>query len=273
MKAYALAAVVFLTGCTAQQLPRLSSLTVESLGRIGASALPIGPEKEREIGSGIAATVIGRYGLVEDPELNRYVNLVGQTIAQEASRRSEVEYRFGVLATDDVNAFAAPGGYVLVTRGALALMSSEAELAGVLAHEVGHVDQQHVLTEIRRASVLQTTKDESNLRGPLLDQVTNLGTSALFTGLGRGDEMEADSLGALYAAAAGYRPDGLATFLARLETNPAGGSLYARLREIRATHPPAAERIEALRRQLPALGTSAGSDAAQRFRRFVPAGR
>ncbi len=129
-----------------------ASMPISGAGlvNIGAAALPIGPEKEKEIGFGIAATVIGRYHMVNDPALTHYVNLVGQAVAQQSIRGDEIQFHFGVLDTDDVNAFAAPGGFILVTRGALALMDNEAELAGVLAHEVGHVDQKHVLKEIRR---------------------------------------------------------------------------------------------------------------------------
>ncbi|NIP79133.1 MAG: M48 family metalloprotease [Gemmatimonadetes bacterium] len=245
----------------------------EGLINIGASALPIGPEKEAEIGFGIAATVVGRYHLVEDAELHRYVNLVGQSVAQQSIRGSEVQFSFGVLDTDDVNAFAAPGGYILITRGALGLMESEADLAGVLAHEVGHVDQKHVLDEIRRSSVFETVQEESELEGPLLDQIAELGGSLLFMpGLSREDEMEADSLGVLYAAATGYRPDGILNFLQRLhdaEQNEAAG-----VREWMATHPSTRDRIDAVARQLarPGIDRAAGQEVEERFRRFVRGG-
>ena len=245
--------------------------SVQGLGRIGEQALPIGPDAERGIGFGIAATVAGRYHLVSDDALTRYVNLVGLSVAEQSVRAGEVSFRFGVLDTDDVNAFAAPGGYVLITRGALGLMQSEAELAGVLAHELAHVDQKHVLAAIRRSSVLLQARDESGLQGSRLDSIAALGSTVLFTGLGRGDELEADSLGVLYAAAAGYRTDGLLQFLQHLRGAEGAGA--SGVRELMATHPPTADRIAAVEREVAALGPVAGADGTARFRGAVRGGR
>jgi predicted Zn-dependent protease len=259
--------VMLMSGCT-----QLQNIGAGGLVNIGASALPIGPEKEREIGFGIAATVAGRYSLVNDPELMHYVNLVGQAVAQQSIRHGEVPFRFGVLDTDDVNAFAAPGGYIFVTRGALGLMDSEAALAGVLAHEVAHVDQKHVLDEIRRSSVMKTVREESQLEGPLLDQIAELGGSMLFMGLSREDEMESDSLGVLYAAATGYQAAGLVQFLARLSAEErTGGEVSEGVQEWMATHPSTTERLEALRSEIERAGIDpeAGQAAADRFRRYL----
>jgi beta-barrel assembly-enhancing protease len=260
-------AAMLVAGCSGVPL---SNLSVESLGRVGASAFPIGPDKEREIGFGIATVVAGRYPLSDDETLAGYVNLVGRTVAEQSPRRHEIAYRFGVLETDDVNAFAAPGGFILITRGALALMEDESVLAGVLAHELAHVDQKHVLNEIRRSSVAQSARDEGMLAGRLLDQVSELGGSLLFTGLSRGDELESDSIALLYAGAAGYRPDGLARFLARL-VELEGDGTPGRLRELKATHPASAERLAAVRRQLDAgwQDPAAGVAGAERFRSMV----
>lgn len=250
----------------------LPSISGEGLVNIGASALPIGPEKEREIGFGIAATIVGRYHLVEDDALLRYVNLVGQAVAQQSVRGAEVNFHFGVLDTDDVNAFAAPGGFILITRGAMGLMQSEADLAGVLAHEVGHVDQKHVLDEIRRSSVFKTAQEETDLQGPLLDRIAEFGGSLLFMGLSREDEMESDSLGVLYAAATGYRPGGLVDFLTRLKAEEEGEG--EGVKEWMATHPSTDERIEALHRQMDTAGIDpdAGQAVVDRFRSYVRGG-
>ena len=251
---------------------QLQSIGAAGLVNIGASALPIGPEKEQEIGFGIAATVAGRYPLVDDPELIRYVNLVGQAVAQQSIRYGEIPFRFGVLDTDDVNAFAAPGGYIFVTRGALGVMESEAALAGVLAHEVAHVDQQHVLDEIRRSSVMQSVREEADLDAAILDRLAELGGSMLFMGLSREDEMESDSLGVLYAVATGYQAGGLVQFLERLvEAEQAEGEVSEGMKEWVATHPSTAERLEALRSQLERMGVDpgAGQAVADRFRRYV----
>ncbi len=270
MRTYLLAGVLLLAGCGALQQVPLDRVPLESLGRIGAAGLPMGPENERVVGRAIAEVVAGRYPLLEDPELNRYVNLVGQAVAQQSVRGGEVEFHFGVLDTDDVNAFAAPGGYIFITRGALALMESEADLAGVLAHEIAHVDQQHVLNEIRRSAMVQQARDEAALRGPLLDQISEFGSSVLFSGLSREDEMAADSLAIVYAAAVGYRPDGLLRFLTRLQE--ASEQLpESQLQELRATHPSTEERLAALHEQLASAGLDPerGQLLAERFRRYV----
>ena len=260
-------ALTLLTGCA-----QLQNIGAEGLMNIGASALPIGPEKEGQIGFGIAATVAGRYPLSQDRDLNRYVNLVGQAVAQQSIRYGEVPFRFGVLDTEDVNAFAAPGGYIFVTRGALGLMETEADLAGVLAHEVAHVDQKHVLDEIRRSSVMQSVQEEAQLEGPILDQLAELGGSMLFTGLSREDEMESDSLGVLYATATGYEAAGLVRFLeALVEAEQAEGEPSEGMKEWLATHPSTAERLEKLRAQLERMEIDphAGAAVEDRFRRYT----
>ena len=247
-----------LAGCSGQ-LP-----TLEGLSRIGQQALPIDPAREREIGFGIAATVAGRYKVIADDAVLGYVNLVGQSVAQQSVRGGEVAFRFGVLDTEDVNAYAAPGGYVLITRGALGLMESEAELAGVLAHELAHVDQKHVVEAIRRSAVFEQVRDETQMTGSRLDSIAAFGTGVLFTGLSRGDELEADSLGLIYAAGAGYRTDGLLQFLRHLQA--AEGTAGLGLREWVATHPPTADRVAAVERQLGRAGPVPGADGTARFR-------
>jgi beta-barrel assembly-enhancing protease len=207
----ALLAVVLATPGCAQRGGILGRVAAAAGGAI-ANSFPIGVQKEVEIGRGVAATVIGRWGLVQDDSLSRYVNMVGQVVAQQSPRASELTYRFAVLNTDEVNAFAAPGGYVFVTRGALDVMQSESELAAVLGHEIAHVDLKHVLRRVQRASMLEGARDEANLTGPVLDAIFSAGASTLFTGLERGDELASDSLGMLYANAAGYRGDGMARF-------------------------------------------------------------
>ncbi|HEX8904624.1 MAG TPA: M48 family metalloprotease [Longimicrobiaceae bacterium] len=236
-----------------------------------AGSFAIGLDKEREIGRGVAATVAGRWHVVNNPALSDYVNMVGTVVAQQSPRFTELPFRFAVLDTDEINAFATPGGYVFVTRGALEMMDSEAELAGVLAHEVAHVDRKHVLEQVRKGNMLQGAQKEADLNGFVLDQAVGKLTSLIFTGLGRGDELESDSLGMIYAAAAGYRPDGLLTFVRKLQSNTGNERRRRFLAEMEATHPSAAERVAALERQAAAahLDPAGGQLLADRFRRYV----
>ena len=216
---------------------------VSGAAQIVQTMLPISTDKEIEIGRGIAATIAGRYPIVQDEALTTYVNLVGLTVAGEAPR-PDVTYRFAVLETPDVNAFAAPGGYIFLTRGALGLMESEAELAGVLAHEVGHVNRRHVIEGIRKADFMREVRDQAGISGSTLDRAVGAGSNVLFSGYSREDEAEADSLGVLYAASAGYDATGLPTFVSHLNSHASEGPLA----EITATHEPPAARIERLRR-------------------------
>lgn len=237
-----------------------------SAAAIGQTMLPISTAKEIDIGRGVAATVAGRYPVSGDTALNRYVNLVGLAVAG-VDPREDVVYRFAVLETPDINAFAAPGGYIFITRGALGIMQSEAELAGVLAHEVGHVNRRHVIEQIRKSSTMAAVRDQSGISGTVLDQVVGNGANVLFTGLSRENELEADSLGQEYAAAAGYDPGGLASFVGHLSSHAGEGPVA----ELMATHPHPADRLAALQRIAEREKYPAGASLQGRFRENVAA--
>ncbi len=152
--------------------------------------------------------IIAQYGVYDDPELQKYVNRIGQALAK-ISHRSHLEFSFTVLDTPDINAFALPGGYIYITRGLMAYLGSEAELAGVLGHEIGHVTARHSVrqqagqTASGVLSVLIMATTGSQALGNLSQ---SLGTG-LVRGYGREHELEADRLGAEYLHAIGYDPD------------------------------------------------------------------
>jgi beta-barrel assembly-enhancing protease len=251
----------------AQTLKERLKKAAEIASQVASSAgtlLPIDASKEIEIGRGIAATVAGRYTMSTDSALNEYVNLVGLVVAGEAPR-TDIAYRFAVLETPDVNAFAAPGGYIFITRGSLNLIESEAELAGVLAHELGHVNRRHVIEQIRKADVMREIRETSGIVGKDLDLVVGEGSNVLFTGLSRGDEEEADSLALEYVASAGYATTGLQTFVTRLAERSSEG----RLSELMSTHPRPEDRRKNIERMITRLG-SGGEVLADRYRVFVP---
>lgn len=236
---------------------------LKSAAEKAAKLAPIGTEKEIEIGRGIAATIAGRYPLSQDTALTAYVNLVGLAVAGE-SPRSDIAYRFGVLETPEVNALSAPGGYIFITKGALDLIENEAELAGVLAHEIAHVNQKHVLEQIRKADVLAEVKDQANIKGDNFDKVVGHGSGLVFSGLSRGDEDAADSLAVEYAGGAGYAANGLASFVTKLNQR----TNEPRVLEVLSSHPFPAERVARMQRIAQRAG-STGVTLADRYKQFV----
>lgn len=154
-----------------------------------------------------------QYGIYEDAALQRYVNDVGQRLAR-ASHRAGLDYQFLVVDSPEINAFALPGGYVYITRGILGYLNSEAELAAVLGHEIGHVTARHSVQQLSAAtaanfgaSVLQIFVPQArNAAGDLLVNVLG---GALLSGYGREHELEADRLGAEYLARTGYDPQAM----------------------------------------------------------------
>ncbi len=166
-------------------------------------------QRELEIGRETHPKILEEYGYYDDLDLQEYVMQVGQSLA-DVCHRPELEYRFTVLDSEVVNAFAAPG-YVYITRGLLARLDSEAELAGVLGHELGHITARHTARQIGRQQtvglvqmVLGTVSDSR-----MLHQAGDLLGTAHVRGYGRKSELEADRLGAQYAAQAGYDPEAL----------------------------------------------------------------
>ncbi len=154
--------------------------------------------------------IIEEMPVYPDPELGAYVNEVGQRVAK-ASHRPHLDYHFTVLDSSQVNAFALPGGYIYITRGLLAYLNSEAELAAVLGHEVGHVTARH---SVRQHSAATT----ASLAGAILGATTGVSGSqdlfnvlgdAMLKGYGRGHELESDRLGAQYLARTGYDPQAM----------------------------------------------------------------
>jgi len=212
---------------------------------------PMTLEEEREVGREVAAKVVAFFHLYKDDALTRYVNLVGATVAAQ-SERQDVTYHFAVLDSDDINAFSAPAGYIFITRGAVALCEDESELAGVLAHEVGHVAGKHVLKIVERDKALRAGFDEAKAYAPGSAYLHKMSRGVLIKlidqGLAPADEFDADQRGIKYAHAAGYPADGLARFLTKLDeaTQQGGKSFWTR------THPPVKDRNARLQQTITA---------------------
>ena len=177
-------------------------------------------EQEKELGGEEAKKVDQQMGLLNDDALNGYVNAVGQRLAKE-SPRQDVSYQFHVVDMNEPNAFALPGGYVYVTRGLLALVNTEDELAGVVGHEIGHVAARHTVQRVSRQGpfalitnlVSGVTGFFVPIVGDIVGGVGNLAQSLVFSPYSRSQESQADEVGQEMAAKAGWNPVGLATFL------------------------------------------------------------
>ncbi len=206
-------------------------------------------DQEAGLGRQWAATLLGAAPLVDNEALQRYVNRVGLYLAMHAER-PELAWRFGVLDSDNINAFATPGGYVLVTRGLLARLRSEAELAGVLAHEIAHVVERHHLKAMRKGKGLKLGGEllsEFGLKGKgsaeVNDKLISSAKEVMERGLDKSDEYEADRMAVVIAARAGYDPFGLPQVLQTLAAlNAQDGSLAL----LFATHPAPEARLQAL---------------------------
>ncbi len=213
----------------------------------------LGPDEEEErlIGEQAAATLLGAAPLLADRDAQRYVNLVGRWIASHGSR-PELDWRFGILDTPHVGAFAAPGGYVFVTRGLLLELRNESELAGVLAHEITHVEERHHLQGLRRQAgfaLAERLQPDLTTMSRIAD-----GARELYSrGLDRGDEYAADRAGARLARRAGYDPYGL---LAALQTLDSLNPDDSRLALMFDTHPRTADRVQRLDQDLLQQGDS-----------------
>lgn len=203
-------------------------------------------EEENRIGRQIAGNLLGAVKLVRDDGLQRYVNLVGNWVAQQAGRK-DVTWRFGVLDTEDINAFAAPGGYIFVTKGLYRLLESEAELAGVLGHEIAHVTKKHHLKVLKQSMLIgalgQAASSKTESSDPVVQNLIGNGAEIMARGLDKNAEYEADRVGMVFAARAGYDPWGLPNVLQEMSALPAKDGRTSLLYK---THPHPADRLSHL---------------------------
>jgi len=193
-----LAGLLSLTGCAINPVTGDSDFVLMS------------EDDEIAIGRKNHPKIIEQYGLYEDPALQRYVQRIGDKLAAK-SHRSNLLYRFTVLDSAQINAFALPGGYIYITRGLLAYLNNEAQLAAVLGHEIGHVTARH---GVRQQSASAATgllaailASQAGFAGA--DNISNALGAALVSGYGRDHELESDGLGAEYLARTGYDPNAM----------------------------------------------------------------
>ncbi|MGQ9655908.1 MAG: M48 family metalloprotease [Thermodesulfobacteriota bacterium] len=211
---------------------------------------PINDSEEYYVGRAVAARIFSMYPLYQDEGLTLYVNLVGQAVARKSSRPFTFRgYHFAVLDSMELNAFACPGGIVLITRGLLDLCEDEDQLAAVLAHEVGHVahkDGINSISQARWAAVLtfvgtRVVKDSGGIAAKLISlfegSIEDVFKTIVVNGYSRFAEEEADAEAVKTLAEAGYDPRAMAALLDKMASLDKGGG------GLLSTHPPVNDRI------------------------------
>jgi predicted Zn-dependent protease len=232
-------------------------MAVALLPALGAC---VSEKREQELGDQIAAQVNAHVPLVQDAPLNLYVNDLGRMIARHSARPA-LNYRFYIVDTDGVNAFALPGGHIYVNRGLIARTKNVSELAGVLAHEIGHVAARHGAESLQRQ---WRTRSVSALlyrvilnREPILDQeALDIGGAVWTASHSRNDEQEADRLAVSYLIAAGVDPRGMLTLFKGFAREEAAAPQSTVVQWF-STHPATEQRLkltgDVIRTELPTV--------------------
>jgi predicted Zn-dependent protease len=230
-----------------------------------ARDLIITENDEIRIGTAVSEKVRARYGVVQDAAVHRYVTLVGAALAI-STKRPDLPWTFIVLDTDGVNAFAAPGGFIHITRGALSLLNSEAELAGVLAHEITHVVEKHTIKAIQKGKMVQLGADETLGNSAVFSKVVEKTSELVMAGFGRAEELESDREGLRLASEVGYAPTGLGTFLQRLSDRNKSAT---EKQGLFASHPEMQERLDLLAKQAAAQKLAGTATLEARYHKFI----
>jgi predicted Zn-dependent protease len=220
--------------------------------------LTFSEEEETQLGQDVSLKIRQRFGVVQDPAVHKYVTLAGMAIAQQ-SERAKLNWTFIVLDTDGVNAFASPGGFVHITRGALGLIQNESELAAVLGHEIGHVVRKHTINAIKKSAAVKMGTQAASSRSQFISQVANVAyDNILENAYDRGDELDADKFAVEITPKLGYAPTSLADFLSRLEER---NKNQAERNGLFASHPETQERIKKVGDLAKAFKTTAKAEA------------
>lgn len=213
----------------------LASITAQA-GQAEAGLLSTSTREEVEMGREYAKHLEKTFGLVPDLALQERVARIGSRIAA-ASDRKDIQYTFKVLNSKDVNALALPGGYIYVFKGLIDYMPSDEELAGILAHEVGHVAKRHIVKMMDKEKIMLAAAILAARLGPIVGFVE----AAIMQGYSREDEREADMLGFIYSVRAGYNPYGMLMGLQKInQLEPKSES------DIFSSHPDSQSRVDSI---------------------------
>ncbi len=213
-------------------------------GLIGGGSL----EKEVSLGRQLAAEVDRQAKFIDDPVITEYVNRVGQNVVLHSD--AKVPFTIKVIDSDEANAFALPGGFFYVNKGLVLMADSEAEVAGVMAHEIAHVTARHAVENMRKGQLLEAgaligSIFTGGIAGMIYQNLAGLGLTAVFLKFTRGAEEEADRLGVQYLYAAGYDPGAMSTMFEKLTAKNKKKPGF--IAKAFSTHPQSVDRMEASR--------------------------
>lgn len=216
------------------------------------SLILISTDQEVSIGKQMAAQVEKENKLVPDTAIQNYFNEIGQKVVK-VSDRKDLKYHFKVIESDQINAFATPGGYIYFYSGLLKLMDTEAELAAVTAHEISHVVARHGVKRMQQVIGLSILLDLAlGKSSKATQQAVSIGIGLALQGYSRENESEADEVGVLYMSKAGYNPQGMVDMFEKLQkVSPSGQNVFEKLT---ADHPPPSQRIADSKKTIAQLG-------------------
>lgn len=216
----------------------------------------ISDEEEVAIGKEVDADVRSKEKISGDAEWQSYLNEVGQKIVKVSDRQG-IEYHFTVIESDQVNAFATPGGYIYFYTGILNLMDNEAEMAAVMAHEVSHVVARHSVQHLQKALGIQLLASVAlgEKSAGTLGQITGVLAGLWMNGYGRSYELQADEYGVFYMKEAGYNPGSARTMFQKLATLSGDGQ-QGWFEKLTSSHPDTKERISKIDAQIAAMPRS-----------------
>ena len=267
--AASLIAAVMLGGCKSGGGFDLKNVDLGNVAKSMGNLREVKEPEEIQIGQGMTETLLGARPLYDDAELQHYVNEVGMWVAQQ-SDRPNLPWHFGVNDSDHINAFATPGGFIIITKGMMKQLRNEAELAGVLGHEVAHVNQKHHLKALRKSAFINLLGEgAAGASGKQAELVKNLAgpTKELYArGLDKSDEFEADRMGVVFAARAGYDPYGLPAVLTTLASADPKDNFLTLLYK---THPLPQVRLDKLAPGLTTLDSIKAPQNATRFQQYT----
>jgi predicted Zn-dependent protease len=260
----------------AQDWGKIAGSVFGGVQQMAEASKDITPSEEHYIGRAVAAMILEKYPLLNNASLDDYLNKVGLTVAYRSDRPMTYGgYHFAVLNSDEINAFACPGGLIFVTKGLMREVQNEDQLANVLGHEVTHVAKRHGISAIKKSRWTKfafytagevgkhyTPSEVGQLVGEFQTVVTDVAKKVIEKGYSKGDEKEADNLGMRYAANAGYDPLAMEQFI-KHELEQGIGNKTGPF----SSHPGHASRLKEVENTIKAEGLT-GSVAAVRTARY-----